>query len=443
MSRLRLSLSLALGGLLASASSGWAGKCPNLVILLDRSGSMLYNLSGDMTTNVPVAQQRWTIAKSGLTTIINQYDGKLPIGMAVFPTDNSCGTTNGVKVTPAYNTKDALLTALNGNAPASGARTPTCSAIDALRQNAAFQDASRQQYILLVTDGDPFCDLATICGGGDLVAKTTTSITNARNQSPNVKTFVVGFGGALPQSLKNNLNAFAVAGGSPNPDAALDYYPADNEQTLVASLDSILRTVTSGGDAGGGGSALCDDSCYSNACQNATDICAQGTCKANPCASLTCPAGQYCYTDGSNASCVSTCVTPCDAGQRCILGECKADACGQPCSASAKCDPATAQCVTDSACTGMLCKNHQGCFNGACKDDPCYYITCPDSLECVPFEGTCQPVGGLPNNPGTGGTISTGCACDMNSTHSHHAALLVPSLLLLGWLAARRRRWAS
>ncbi|MBL9002693.1 MAG: VWA domain-containing protein [Myxococcales bacterium] len=443
MSRVVAALCVGIGTLLSFETLSQAGKCPNLVMLIDRSGSMLWNLSGNPQDTAPVDQQRWTIAKKGLTTIINQYDGKLPMGMAVFPTDNSCGVTNGLKVAPAYNTKQALLTALSGNAPDLTANTPTCSAMDALRQNAVFSDSSRQQYILLVTDGDPYCGNYTICGGGDLAAKTVTAITNAKNQSPAVKTFVVGFGGALPAGLKTNLNNFAMAGGVPNPDAALDYYPADNEQTLVASLDAILRTVTGGGDAGGGGSMLCDDSCYSNPCPNPSDVCVQGTCKANPCASISCPAGQYCFTDGSNARCVNTCTTPCDAGQRCILGECKADPCGLMCSPTAKCDTATAQCATDPACSGVLCKNHQGCFAGACKDDPCSYITCPDSLECVPFEGTCQPSGGLPNKPGTGGSLSTGCSCDMNQTHSHHAALVFPSLLLLGLLAARRRRFLT
>ena len=442
MSRLALALCLGLGVLLGQPTLSGAGKCPNLVMLLDRSGSMLYNLSGSQTSGVPVNSQRWTIAKNGLTTIINQYDGKLPLGAAVFPSDNDCAaTTAGMKVQPAYNTKQALLDALANNAPQSGNGTPTCAGVHMLRQQAALRDASRAQYILLVTDGQPTCQGAAPCGGTDQVADTISAIRAARMQNPPIKTFVVGFGGSLPQELKDNLNAFAVEGGAPNPDPTLDYYPADNEQTLVASLDAILKTVTSGGDAGGGGSMLCDDSCYSNQCPNSSDNCAQGSCKANPCASISCPAGQYCYTDGSSARCVATCVTPCNAGQRCILGECQADACGQLCSANAKCDPATAQCATDPACTGVLCKNRQGCFGGACKDDPCYYITCPDSLECVPFEGTCQPVGGQPTNPGTGGTISTGCSCDMNSTHSHQAALLVPSLLLLGLLLARRRRW--
>lgn len=441
MSRLALALCLGLGTLVADPAVGVAGKCPNLVMLLDRSGSMLYNLSGSQTSNVPVAQQRWTIAKSGLTTIVNQYDGKLPLGAAVFPSDNDCAAaTTGVKVQPAYGTRQMLLDALANNAPLSGNGTPTCAAVNMLRQQNALKDASRAQYILLVTDGQPTCQGAAPCGGTDQVADTITAIRAARNQNPPIKTFVVGFGGSLPQTLKDNLNSFAVEGGVPNPDPTLDYYPADNEQTLVASLDAILRTVTSGGDAGGGGGMLCDDTCYSNQCPNSSDICAQGVCKGNPCANLTCPAGQYCYTDGNNASCVKACVTPCATGQRCILGECKADPCGQLCSAGAKCDTVTAQCATDAACSGVLCKNRQGCFAGACKDDPCYYITCPDQLECVAYEGTCQPVGGLPNAPGTGGTISTGCACDMNNTHSHQAALLVPGLLLLGLLAARRRR---
>lgn len=57
-------------------------------------------------------------------------------------------------------------------------------------------------------------------------------------------------------------------------------------------------------------------------------------------------------------------------------GKCQADPCGALCSAGAKCDPASSQCVTDPACSGVLCKNRQGCFGGVCKDDPCYFITC-------------------------------------------------------------------
>lgn len=74
-SRLALALGLGLSALVSAPSVAQAGKCPNLIMLLDRSGSMLYNLSGSQTMNVPVAQQRWTIAKNGLTTIIHQYDG--------------------------------------------------------------------------------------------------------------------------------------------------------------------------------------------------------------------------------------------------------------------------------------------------------------------------------------------------------------------------------
>lgn len=432
-------LALTLG--LFAAGPAPAAKCPNLGILLDRSGSMLYRIQ-DNTFASGAELSRWDIAQNAVTALLNQYDGLLPIGFAVFPTDSVC-TTGGFVVDPAYNTKTNITGRLAGYKPPDiNPDTPTCSAIESLRGANSYKDSSRAQYILLVTDGDPYCR-NTICGGGSLVDKTVAAITAARNQTPSVHTFVVGFGGNLPATLKANLDRMAQAGGEPNPDAAYDYYPADSQQALLTQLQRIITTITGGGDVGS--TTLCDDSCYTLGCPNPGEVCAGATCKKNPCSGVTCSDGQYCYTDGSDSSatCVAPCLQSCGTGSRCVLGACQASPCATACAANTRCDSATGECQTDPACSGVLCRGTRGCSGGACKDDPCSFIRCPAGLECVPFEGTCQPPGG-PQGLSPDGSLSTGCACDVTGTRSHHAAAAAPLLFLvatgLAGLRARRRR---
>jgi hypothetical protein len=432
-------LALTLG--LFAAGPAPAAKCPNLGILLDRSGSMLYRIQ-DNTFASGTELSRWDIAQNAVTALLNQYDGLLPIGFAVFPTDSVC-TTGSFVVDPAYNTKTNITSRLPGYKPPDiNPDTPTCSAIESLRGANSYKDASRAQYILLVTDGDPYCR-NTICGGGNLVDKTVAAITAAKNQTPSVHTFVVGFGGNLPTTLKANLDRMAQAGGEPNPDAAYDYYPADSQQALLTQLQRIITTITGGGDVGS--TTLCDDSCYTLGCPNPGEVCAGATCKKNPCSGVTCPDGQYCYTDGSDtsATCIAPCLQSCGTGSRCVLGACQASPCAAACGANTRCDSATGECQTDPACSGVLCRGTRGCIGGACKDDPCTFIRCPAGLECVPFEGTCQPPGG-PQGISPDGSLSTGCACDVTGTHSHHVAAAAPLLFLLATglagLRARRRR---
>ncbi len=440
MSRLALTLRFGVA-LVALLTLPWlgrahAGPCPNLAIIVDRSGSMLDNVAG----MPPMAGElsRWQIAKNAITTLVSQYDGKLPIGISYFPrAGNSCGTSS-FSVNPGYGTKQSILQSLDNPqvTPVTTALTPTCGAIDAVAADPAMKDASRGQYILLVTDGAPRCTntvncTCDACNSLGAVFAAIESVRLANMQSPSIHTFVVGFGGSLGTTEKQNLNDMAKEGGEANPDPAYDYYPAETEAALLVQLDRIIRSITGGGDAGPG-SVLCDDSCYTNGCPTGK-VCVQATCQGNPCDSQTCSNGEYCYSDGATASCVAPCTVSCSAGSRCVRGTCVADPCGTPCASSRKCDPATKQCQLDPACSGITCKAAQSCQAGKCIDDPCLYTRCPQGFACVQFEGTCLPV--------TDGTISRGCSCQLHGepTHSAWAALLAP-LVLLGAALYRRRR---
>jgi len=419
---------------IAYSPVAWGKKCPNLAILLDRSGSMLWRLQDN---NFPQGSEksRWDIATAALNAVLTQYDGYLPIGFGAFPVQNECGTS-GFIVPPAYSTRAMITPQLSTLKPPNTMfGTPTCEAVNSLRAEASFADASRAQYILLITDGEPFC--TSMCGASDHVTGAVNAITAAYNQNPSVHTFVVGFGGSLSQVFKDNLNRMAAAGGEKNPDRSLgyDYYLADSEQALLAQIQKIIQTITGSGDAGNN-TVLCDDTCYSNPCPKAGDICLQGACKPNPCTGVVCAPDEYCFTDGTTAQCKATCSTFCGPGERCIKGLCAFDSCEQSCPSTTTCNSATRQCEIDTSCRSVVCKRTQGCFAGKCRDDVCQFITCPANMQCVPFEGTCEvPEGSRPS----GATVG-GCSCDVATTRSHSAAFGPPLALALIWLAQRLRR---
>jgi hypothetical protein len=400
---------------------------------------------------------KWTIAKTALASVFQNYDGKLPIGLDLFGKGTTGCNVGGFEEAPAYGTGAAINMTLANNSPATS--TPTCAAVNNLRGQAVMKDATRGQYILLITDGSPNCQGAAPCANANQVTDTTTQIAAALAQTPPIKTFVVGFG-ALTAAEQMAMDAFANAGGVPNNDPNFPghtYYPADNQTVLLASLNKILTTITGGGDTGGT-QVLCDDSCYSNPCPTG-QVCVNAACKANPCASTTCAAGQYCYTDGNTATCVSSCAMSCPAGQRCDRGQCVADSCAVACGVNTVCDPSTGQCVNDPSCSGVLCKPSQGCFGGQCKDDPCTLVTCPSGTSCVPFDGSCVPPDYFDNpcnyimcsgnsacDPVTrscssNGTVANGCSCDIGDSRSRSFGLMAPALFLLA-LMLRRRAFA-
>lgn len=425
---------------LSRPSPAWAGSCPNLAIVVDRSNSMLNSMAG--TPPMAGELSRWQIVRDAVATLLNQYDGKLPLGISFFPRPGSTCGTSSFAVAPAYGSKAAILAALDSaeSTPSTMALTPTCGAIDSVAADPAMQDAARAQYIVLLTDGRPLCSSSAgctcdACNSLGAVNAAIASLRMARGQSPSIHTFVIGLGASLDASDRQSLNDMASEGGEANPDASADYYAAESAAALSMQLDRIARAVTGAG-AGSGASVTCDDSCYSRGCPSG-QACLQAVCTANPCAITSCPAERYCYFDGKTASCLAVCTQTCESGSRCVRGSCVPDPCGAACPSGRKCDVASRQCQPDPACSGITCKLTQACQAGACIDDPCQYVLCPDGSSCVPFEGTCRLAG-----EGAGGR---GCSCEMHGypAGSRALAALTPLLAVCALYLARRRRSAG
>ncbi len=205
---------------------------PNLLMVLDRSCSMTAAVGG-----VP----KWTSAVNAVNQLTTNFGADIRWGLTMFPdtTTPSCGqATIPVPVAPGTETTirtllTSALTTTDVNYPDGPCVTNIDSAMEQAATETALDDPARKSFVMLITDGaQSGCSLA----GGD--TGTTTIISNL-NTMRDVKTFVVGFGGATDQA---QMDAFAVAGGTALP-VSPRYYQADNAAELEMALGAIADLV--------------------------------------------------------------------------------------------------------------------------------------------------------------------------------------------------------
>lgn len=426
-----LTLLLLCGG----AHQASAGKCPNLVIVLDKSGSMDSAPSGG---SAPPGGSKWDLAVLALKELVDTYDGQLPIGLSLFAGDSGCGAGK-LNIPPDYETGAKIKALIDATSPDSA--TPTSETINSLRMEPVLRDASRSQYMLLLTDGEPSC------ASGEPDAS-VNAVKAAQMQSPSITTFVLGFG-ALPPSGATAMDRMSEAGGAPVMGMPKKYYTAEDLPTLKKQLEKIFAQVL------GEGMGLCDDSCYASdiGCPTPGDQCIRGKCQTSPCTGVTCGPGLYCYTDGvSPGRCIAPCTKACKPGFRCEQGTCVASPCPSACIAGFVCNPALGRCEKDPLCPDNpprreQCKTPSACQYGTCVDDPCKFVRCPVGSRCVPWNGSCEfAPGQLPPpdmGPDSGAEVDDqkrkASGCDIAGATAGRSFWLVSVMMLAGILLLRRR----
>ena len=212
--------------LLLVPSQGWAAKCPNVQIVLDRSFSMVSTVSGGAS--------RWDIAKQSINSAVALADPVrlAKIGLQTFP---AAACDSALQVRPDYGTKSAIETKLSALSPAGS--TPSGTAIRDTVALTELKDATRKQYIVLLTDGVPACS-----GEPDSAAGTVGEIKKGRMSSPSIGTFVVGVGDGFSASDMSTLGLMADAGGYADP-TPLRYYPGKTASELYTSMLRIMQTI--------------------------------------------------------------------------------------------------------------------------------------------------------------------------------------------------------
>jgi Notch-like protein len=191
-----------------------------------------------------------------------------------------------------------------------------------------------------------------------------------------------------------------------------------------------------------------DGQCVEDNCLNlperctAAELCAAGTCIANPCLGVTCPeADQFCR----GGTCVESCgAIDCPEGQLCHDGVCSATGCTGDCGAGNVCNPTTHECGADP-CLHANCTAGNVCnpSTGDCELDRCLGIVCPAGQTCR--EGDCfLPPGGTPDAAPPEAVYATGggggCAIAAGGGSGGSRGAWILGVLLGSALVWRRRK---
>jgi hypothetical protein len=209
----------------------------DLLLLLDRSGSMGDDIASNNTCggrNAPAnCTARWPTMTTALTQVLTSSPAGVQWGLKFFtsPNGGSCGVNAGADVAVGANTAAQIQTAIGRTSP--GSQTPTTAAVNAAAAYLQTVNDGLVHYILLATDGQPNCDPGTSSSTTPaVVANTVAAIAAAAGAG--TKTYVIGIGPSA-----GNLDNFAQAGGTNK------YYPATSPADLTTALGTIAGQVAS------------------------------------------------------------------------------------------------------------------------------------------------------------------------------------------------------
>jgi von Willebrand factor type A domain len=206
---------------------------PNLMFLVDKSGSMADPVAP------PGGPSKIGVLQSVMNTFLTNNPTVARVGMARFP-DDSCVPTNASDVlaplppasdgdAPAILTMatQAVDAAIQGLTPGGG--TPTQASLQFVADNISeLGDSSREDFVLLLTDGLPNCNNsldANTCtctsspappcsANTDCLDKTATVAQVAAMRAKGIRTIVIGFGADVVGGIApDTLEAMAEAGG--------------------------------------------------------------------------------------------------------------------------------------------------------------------------------------------------------------------------------------
>ncbi len=195
---------------------------PNVMLVLDRSGSMGQSIDGTSATS------KWTDLKTALQNLVTGYDSLVRFGVDLFAGDNDCAA-GPVALMPADLNGTNVLAKVTAASP--GGNTPTAASLAAVMASGAVSDATRTNVVVLATDGEPNC--------------TDTDVEGkiAALYAANVKTYVIGVGTGTA-SDPSLLNAWAVAGHTDLPGTT-KYFQTNSPADLKAAFDAVAGGIVS------------------------------------------------------------------------------------------------------------------------------------------------------------------------------------------------------
>jgi hypothetical protein len=221
---------------------------PDILIVLDRSGSMKDKIDGTTCNGGCGADSKWTQMTDALNLFTPTVEGSVNWGLKLFGSSSSgCDVTGSAEVAPKIMNAAAIKTSIGKTTP--GSSTPTTAAVTKAAAYLAGVNDSNPKFILLATDGMPTCGSAA-CAPGTVTGNqnqcddaNAIAAVKSVHDSMGIDTFVIGIGTANGGG-DATLTAMAQAGGHPR-SATPAYYSVQSAAELTDAFKAIVGQVGS------------------------------------------------------------------------------------------------------------------------------------------------------------------------------------------------------
>ncbi|MEM9459354.1 MAG: vWA domain-containing protein [Myxococcota bacterium] len=230
----------------------------NVVLVLDKSFSMVDNLWDSDDNPMTPLETRWSSLHRSVSFIIDEFDNGLNFGAVLFPSvdvpDNEWQTACLVSLEPdapvAPNNGEQVLASLPGpNELELFGGTPTSEGVSTALNHLRSLDPGLPRAMILITDGAANCLAGTSDDAVFNLYDTNLPglVAEAYNEEE-IPTYVVGIDiidgiANFPQDNPfERLNEVAIAGGFPQPGVE-KFHNAQNEEELRSAISQITSQI--------------------------------------------------------------------------------------------------------------------------------------------------------------------------------------------------------
>ena len=212
---------------------------PDVLVVLDRSGSMVNQATGGSCGVTRTCGSRWVEMTNAINQVVMQTQTTIRWGLKFFADVPACGINDGATVEIGVNTAPAISTAIiNMN---TGGQTPTRAAMVSAGAYLGKLTDPNPKYVLLATDGEPNCQVGNPKLDFPDSEAAIASVKAVADQGFPVYVIGVATSGDV---LDMTLRQMAKVGGRPRTDDP-EYYPVSSSEDLVTALGKIGGQITS------------------------------------------------------------------------------------------------------------------------------------------------------------------------------------------------------
>jgi hypothetical protein len=237
---------------------------PNVMLLVDASGSMVSNSWDHDLDPDTDPETRWKTLHRVVTTVLEEFGPAMRAGIQRFPSADAqaiygaqaCIVSPTPEVNVALDNGDAILAAIPGPDAAVHGGTPATAGMISVTNHLSTQPAEYSRYVLLISDGAANCTRSAQTNHAlmEVYDETWAPTVEAARLQHDITTFVVGIDieNELPPNIVDGnpyvnpyeaLNDVAIAGGVPRPGNE-KFYNSTNQEELLSALAEIMDTIT-------------------------------------------------------------------------------------------------------------------------------------------------------------------------------------------------------